>query len=44
MIALTTLAGTAAYALFLMGGESRIFAATMAGAAMFATVRLLIGD
>lgn len=43
MIAITTLAGAAAYVLLLACGENRIFAATMAGAAMFAAARLLIG-
>jgi hypothetical protein len=38
MIAVAALAGTAAYALFLLGGESRFFAACMAVLAMCAAI------
>ncbi len=38
MIAVATIAGTAAYALFLLGGESRLFAACMAVVVMCAAI------
>lgn len=38
MIAVATIAGTAAYALLLLGGESRFFAACMAILAMCAAI------